>query len=177
MPHKTVKVQGPSEFLPPETHDPKSFFSSDYDGLACAIRDLHKFLAANLGAVTKRDLERGLNKMKDEILQEIKGHMATLKEQLDAQEAQLTAIANDVDGIVASVNGINADVQALKKQIDDLNASPGELTPENQDALNRIQALAGTIAGKTAAAKTAAAELDAATANGSGDGGQTPPTP
>lgn len=147
--------------------DEKSWLNPNKE-LAEAIVALHKWLASHY------DLEKELKKMKDEILRELKGTMASLKEQLDAQEAQLTAIATDVDGIVTSVNGINTDVQALKKQIDDLNNSPGELTPENQAALDRIQALAGSIATKTAAAKTAAAELDAATADGSGDGGPTP---
>lgn len=66
-PPKFIKVQGPSEFLPPQTHDPKSW-SSNNDDLACAIRELHKFLAANLGAVTKKDLE----KVNDELLEAIK---------------------------------------------------------------------------------------------------------
>lgn len=136
-----------------------------------------RWLRENAGAATKGDLEKAVNQSEERlmsVLLEIKGQMPTLKEQLDAQEAQLTAIATDVDGIVTSVTGINTDVQALKKQIEDLNNSPGELTPENQAALDRIQALAGSIATKTAAAKTAAAELDAATEpGGSGDGGQT----
>lgn len=173
--------------------DSKSFFHSDDDGLACAIRDLHKFLAANLGAVTKRDLERGLNKMKDEILQELKGNMATVQEQLAAQKAQLTEITSNIDGVTDSVatltqsfTGIAGDVAQLKALVEKLQNDPSAgWTAENQATLDEIQSITGGLKTKTDKAKTdveaakqAAADLDAATeAGGSGDGGQTPPAP
>lgn len=127
--------------------------------------------------------------MKDEILQELKGNMATLQEQLAAQKAQLTEIASNIDGVTdgvaaltTSFTGISGDVAQLKKLVEQLQGSPGSITPEDQVTLNEMQGIINGLTPKTAKAKTdldavkqAAAELDAATADGSGDGGPTPP--
>lgn len=170
----------------------KSFWNPSEE-LTEAISALHKFLAANLSAVTKRDLEKGLKQLKDEILREIKGNMASLQEQLAAQKAQLTEINSNIDGVTDSVatltqsfTGIAGDVAHLKELVQKLQNDPSAgWTAENQATLDEIQSITGDLKAKTDKAKTdveaakqAAADLDASTeAGGSGDGGQTPPTP
>lgn len=55
-----------------------------------------------------------------------------------------------------SVDGVVTDIEQLKKKIEELQASPGALTPEDQTALNEIETLVGNAAAKVEA-------LDAAT--------------
>lgn len=144
------------------------------------------------GAITKRDLEKGLKQLKDDILQELKGNMASLQEQLAAQKAQLTEITSNIDGVTdgvaalaTSFTGISGDIAHLKQLVEKLQGSPGSITPEDQVTLDEMQGILNGLTPKTAkaktdldAVKTAAAELDAATEpGGSGDGGPTPPTP
>ena len=66
------------------------------------------------------------------------------------------------DEIGASVDGVAADVTALKAKIDELQNSPGSITPEDQALLDQIQAKATDVANKVKS-------LDDATEN--------PPTP
>jgi methyl-accepting chemotaxis protein len=65
-------------------------------------------------------------------------------------KASFTAIGTSVDGIVS-------DVTELKRKIEELQASPGTLTPEDQAALDEIESMVGATASKLA-------DLDAATA-------------
>lgn len=62
------------------------------------------------------------------------------------------------DEIGASVDGIVGDIAGLKKKIDDLQNSPGTITPEDQKLLDDIQARAVAVAEKVKA-------LDEATEN------------
>lgn len=160
------------------------------DELACAIRDLHKFLSANLGAVSKRDLEKGLKQLKDDILQELKGNMATLQEQLAAQKAQLATVAENVEGVTEGVaalttsfTGITGDISHLKQLVEKLQGDPSSgWTTENQATLDEMQGILNGLVPKTAQAKTdldaakqAAKDLDDSTEpGGSGDGGSVP---
>lgn len=50
--------------------DDKSFFNPNKE-LTEAIRALHKFLAATLGAASKRDWEKGLKQLKDDLVKEM----------------------------------------------------------------------------------------------------------
>lgn len=65
-------------------------------------------------------------------------------------------VKTSFDKIGQSVDGIVADIDNLKKKIDELQNSPGTLTPEDQASLDAIQAQANTLSEKLAA-------LDAAT--------------
>lgn len=93
----------------------------------------------------------------------------TIQDFADKVEALFTTIGEDVDSAVSSLTGINGDVQSLKKQIADLQASAGTVTPEDQARIDKIEATVNGLAAKTAAAKEVAAKLDAET--------ETAPTP
>ena len=89
--------------------------------------------------------------------------LVKLEQRMNAQIQQFAAdVKSKFAQISTSVDGIVADIQGLKKKIDDLQNSPGTFGPEDQAALDEIQALVGTTADKVAA-------LDAAT--------ETAPTP
>lgn len=91
--------------------------------------------------------------------------MSVLSEYEDRVNILLEGIGTSVDGVVASLNGIDGDVQNLKKQITDLQNSPGAITPEDQARLDRIEAALNTLAAKTSAAAQAGQALDAQTEN------------
>lgn len=55
------------------------------------------------------------------------------------------------DKIGTAVDGLTGDVAQLKKQIEDLQNSPGTLTPEDQAALDAIQTRANAVAEKLSA--------------------------
>lgn len=55
------------------------------------------------------------------------------------------------DKISTSVDGVVADVAGLKKKIEELQNSPGSITPEDQKLLDDIQARANGVADKLAA--------------------------
>lgn len=63
------------------------------------------------------------------------------------------------DKIATATDGLSADVTALKDEIAKLQASEGQITPEDQALLDSIQGRAQTVADKLAAldALTAAA--------------------
>ncbi len=67
------------------------------------------------------------------------------------------------DRIDTAIDGLSADITALKEEIERLQNTPGEITPEDQALLDSIQTRVGAIADKLSA-------LDAATE-------QTPPVP
>jgi hypothetical protein len=77
--------------------------------------------------------------------------MSAIKDYADKVNTAFDSISTSVDGVVADVAG-------LKKKIDDLQNSSGAITPEDQKALDDIQARATALADKV---KT----LDEATAS------------
>lgn len=89
--------------------------------------------------------------------------MSIISDFSDKVESWQQSISDSVDGIVTSITGLDTDVQALKKQIADLQASPGAITPEDQARLDKIQAAVEGLSSKTVAAASAAAALDAQT--------------
>lgn len=62
-----------------------------------------------------------------------------------------TALAAFQDQIDAAVTGLTADVKNLSDQIAALQASQGQITPEDQALLDRIQARTQAVADKLAA--------------------------
>ena len=89
--------------------------------------------------------------------------MATIQEFADRVETKFGEVGASVDALLTSVSGIDTDVKALKKQIADLQASPGGITPDDQARLDKIEAAIGSLAQKTAVAAQAVKDLDAAT--------------
>lgn len=83
----------------------------------------------------------------------ISDYAAQVKEHHDS-------ISSAVDSIVASVNGLSGDIQRLKKTIDDLQDSPGQITPEDQALLNAAVQQASAAAAKTKAVADAVKALD-----------------
>ena len=59
--------------------------------------------------------------------------------------ARQTAFNDRMDTAVA---GVQADIEGLKALIEQLQNTPGGITPEDQDLLNQIEARAGAIADK-----------------------------
>lgn len=91
-----------------------------------------------LGVATKDDVK----KMEDKIMEAIQTFGARVKAAFEKQ-------AKAVDGLVA-------DIETLNKKIEELQNSPGGITPEDQTLLNELEAQADSIATKLEA-------LDAAT--------------
>lgn len=75
--------------------------------------------------------------------------------------------ATAIDGAVQSLQGLTDDVAALNKKIDELQNSPGSITPEDQALLDDLQSQGDNVAQKAEALATALQALDS----------QTPPTP
>jgi hypothetical protein len=62
--------------------------------------------------------------------------------------ARTTAFLN---AISTGIDGLTADIEALKALIEQLQNSPGGITPEDQGILDQMEALAGTLADRIAA--------------------------
>ena len=85
--------------------------------------------------------------------------LVKLEQRMNEQiKAFSDAVQASFGKVATAVDGLTGDIQILKKKIEDLQNSPGTLTPEDQAALDAIQTQANTIADKLAA-------LDAATEN------------
>lgn len=138
-----------------------------------------EWLRSLLG-ITKKDLQEAEQRI-----------MKTIQEFAAAQGALLSNLSTSVDGIVSSVaevstsidalagsvDGVAGDVQYLKGKIEELNSTPGDLSPADQQLLDELAAAAGALAEKVSAAnsqasavaakiattKSALADLDAAT--------------
>lgn len=75
--------------------------------------------------------------------------LENVKDIIMASIAEYSAAVNaSFDQISTSVDGVAADVTALKKKIDELQNSPGGITPADQALLDDIQAKAGALAAK-----------------------------
>jgi hypothetical protein len=104
-------------------------------------------------AITKHDLEA----MESRI-------MGKIKEYSDQQSANFAEIGGSVDSLVESVNGLTGDIQRLKETIDQLQNSPGQITPEDQALLDSSQSQAAALSTKLKGVKDALKALDEATA-------------
>lgn len=83
--------------------------------------------------------------------------------QKEFNQRQATAI----DGAVESLKGLTDDVAALNKKIEELQNSPGTITPEDQALLDDLQTQGDAAAQKAESLANALKALDE----------QTPPTP
>lgn len=80
-----------------------------------------------------------------------------------AQKAYNDRQAIAIDNIVASQAGITGDVAELKRLIEELQNSPGGITPEDQALLDELQATGEAATAKLEAQAAALAALDEAT--------------
>ena len=72
----------------------------------------------------------------------------TIMSAISEFSARVTAHNERID---AAVTGLQGDVDALKKKIEELQNSPGAITPEDQALLDGIEARASGVADKLAA--------------------------
>lgn len=127
---------------------------------------------ANLGH-TIRDLTCELRHNNDNqsILQRIeqaeRNIMATIQEFSAQQKAFNTRQAAAIDSAVASVTGLTDDIAKLNQNIQDLQNSPGAITPEDQATLDELSVQGEAVATKSEALAAALKTLD----------DQTPPKP
>ena len=96
------------------------------------------------GPVTKHDLHR-LGHTILCVLIEIERQLMTNTEAIQAFATATKAFQDRMD---TAVTDLQADVQNLEDQIAALQASPGQITPEDQAALDGIQARAAAVADK-----------------------------
>lgn len=133
------------------------------DDLSCQIslltRELHEVLEVMRNGIewfkshsqlaTKCDLKE----METKIMSVISDFAAKQKAFNDRQGAS-------IDGLVTSVSGITADVQTLNDKIDELQNSPGGITPEDQALLNDLETAGNALADKIEATAAALKALD-----------------
>lgn len=72
-----------------------------------------------------------------------------------------------IDTVATATAGLAGDIEALNKKIEELQNSPGDITPEDQALLDELTTLGEGLAAKAEAAAAAAKALDDAN----------PPTP
>lgn len=101
--------------------------------LGNAVSTQTEWLRSHLGCVTKQDLKETEHKMAAAI------------------ENFATAVQTAFDKIDVAVDGIAGDVTELKRVIEELQNSPGAITPEDQALLDSIQARATALGDKVAA--------------------------
>jgi len=92
--------------------------------------------------------------------------MSAISEFKAKQDAFNVAQAAAIDLLVTSTAGVATDVQALKDKIDELQNSPGEITPEDQAILDQLVTDGTALAARAQATADALKALDE----------QTPPT-
>lgn len=131
--------------------------------LSCEIslltRELHEILEVMRNGIewikshsqlaTKCDLKE----METHIMSVISDFVAKQKTFNDRQGAA-------TDGLVTSVGGITTDIKALNDKIEELQNSPGGITPEDQALLNELEIAGDALATKVEAAAAAAKALD-----------------
>lgn len=105
-------------------------------------------------ALTKEDLQKTEHRI-----------MSAIKDFSDKVTAAFNDIGSNVDDLNAAVTGIASDVTALKAKIDQLQNSPGAISPEDQALLDQISAQATALSDKVKTVDDAAKALDAATEN------------
>lgn len=101
-----------------------------------------------------------LNKMEGRIMTKI----SEFAEKVNAHHEATTAALGEVS---TAVQGVSDDVAGLKALIEELQNTPGEITPEDQALLDSIEAKAGETSAKVTEVATALKALDELT----------PPTP
>lgn len=89
----------------------------------------------------KKHLEKALAGLLKAIKEMEVKVMSQISDYSDRVNAKLDSLATSVDGVVA-------DVASLKKKIDDLQNSPGTITPEDQKLLDDIQSRVTSLADK-----------------------------
>ena len=90
--------------------------------------------------------------------------MSAISDYADKVTASFTDIGASVDGLVSSVAGVASDVASLKATIDQLQNSPGQITPADQALLDKTQAQAQAISDRIKSVATDLKTLDDATA-------------
>ena len=93
-----------------------------------------------LGFATKKDLEDGINTVLKEI--------GKLMSQITDYANRVGEYANTLD---AALENITGDIDFLKKKIEEIQNSPGVLSPEDQAALDAADARLKTLSDKAAA--------------------------
>lgn len=146
--------------------DDKSFFNPNKE-LTEAIVALHKWLVAHHSSVSRHDLEKELSELKEDLLRVTIETGKEIMSKISEFATKQNAFNDRVD---AAVTGLQQDIKTLNDLIEQLQNSPGEITPEDQASLDALEQRGDAIAAKLEA-------LDALTPppvpSGSGDGGQT----
>lgn len=119
--------------------------------LGCEIRALRQALTKTNQTILKRIAE-----LKVTI-------MSKLSDYSERVNAAFEAINVSTDAISTSVSGVAGDVAELNRIISELQANPGELSPEDQALLDALEAKVGTLVAKTQGVADAIASLDAQT--------------
>lgn len=88
--------------------------------------------------------------------------MSALSDFLAKQTAFNSRQATAIDAVVAGVAGVSADVDTLNAKITELQNSIGTVSPEDQAAIDSLQAQGEALSTKLEAASTALTALDAA---------------
>ena len=101
--------------------------------LLIIIHDEFKWRRSTQGLATKKDLET----LGDKIMSVLSDFAAKQK--------------SFNERIGAAIDGISTDIEALNAKITELQNSPGAITPEDQAALDAIQAAGEALAAKTEA--------------------------
>ncbi len=86
--------------------------------------------------------------------------MSAISDYVTQQKAFNDAVSADISGIANSLTAIDGDIAVLNDKITALQASQGQITPEDQLLLDGLQADGLALAARTKAAKDAAAALD-----------------
>jgi chromosome segregation ATPase len=121
--------------------------------LAREIHELH--LELKRSNENKSVLNR-MEEMECRIMSAISTYAAKQKEYNDRHGAA-------IDSIVTSQTGLSGDIAELKRLIEELQNSPGEISPEDQALLDDLQALGEEAATKAEAQAAALKALDEST--------------
>jgi hypothetical protein len=89
--------------------------------------------------------------------------MSKISEFAQRQAEFYRAQSEAVEGIVSSVAGLSGDLTSLKDQIAALQASPGVFTPEDQAAMDKLEADTGALTERLTSVSTELQKLDAMT--------------
>lgn len=86
--------------------------------------------------------------------------MSAISEYAGKVDEHLEKIGTGIDDINTGIGGIDIDLQELKKLIEQLQNTPGQITPEDQALLDAIQAKAASLAEKSATTAAIVKALD-----------------
>lgn len=124
------------------------------------LHQLHKAITAGVAVLVDNKVLRKLDKLETLIM--------TLKEAFDKVVTDQTAFnarqAVAIDSIISSQGGLAGDVAEMKRLIDELQNSPGELSPDDQARLDTLVATSEAAAVKAENVAAALQALDEQTA-------------